>query len=90
MQSVISKPPIADRVRDARASAGLTVDALGKRANLPVHTIHGIEQGRVQRPRAKTIGRLAAALGCTIAFLEGREPISVNGSARREGHDENQ
>lgn len=82
MVNVLTKPPVADRVRDARANAGLTAADLARAAGVAVQTIHGIEQGLVRRPRAVTLGRLAAAFGCSVAFLEGREPAPTTNGAQ--------
>lgn len=50
------------RVREARRRKGLTRDALAKRAGVSRTTLHHLEGGRTSRPRADTLGRIAAVL----------------------------
>jgi DNA-binding XRE family transcriptional regulator len=53
------------RLRDARASQGLTVDALAARAGVSDATIYRIERGATT-PRTNIARRLSAALGLPL------------------------
>lgn len=57
------------RIREARRGRGLTREALAKRAGVSRTTLHHLEAGRTTRPRADTLGRIAAALELASAEL---------------------
>lgn len=59
---------IADRLKEARTSAGLTQPELAKRANVSQSTIGNIESGLRKRPRE--LLAIAAALGVAPLWLE--------------------
>ncbi|WP_212822587.1 BTAD domain-containing putative transcriptional regulator [Catellatospora sp. TT07R-123] len=63
---------LGQRVRLLRQQAGLTQPELAERAGLSIRAVRDIESGRVDRPRAATIGQLATALG--VAGSELAEP----------------
>jgi transcriptional regulator with XRE-family HTH domain len=58
---------MADRIRSARAKAGLTQEGLARRAELTSAAISRIERGVA--PRVRTLKRIAAALGVPAAEL---------------------
>lgn len=60
---------LADRLRDARADAQLTIEGLSRSSGVAIKTITDIELGRNPRPHARTIGRLAEALGLRASDL---------------------
>jgi transcriptional regulator with XRE-family HTH domain len=61
--------PIKDRLKELRAAAGLTQQALAVKAGLSVSAVIHIEAGRIPDPRISTLKRLARALGCRIDDL---------------------
>lgn len=65
---------LADNLRDFRSDAQMTVEGLSTASGVCVQTITDIESGRIRRPHARTVGRLAQALGVRAADLR-------NGSA---------
>jgi transcriptional regulator with XRE-family HTH domain len=59
------------RLAQIRGERDLTQAQLSKLSGVKLGTISGIESGRIKRPQARTLGRLARALKCTIAdFFE--------------------
>jgi transcriptional regulator with XRE-family HTH domain len=64
---------MGQRLKDLRAQAGLTQEALAARSGLPVGTIRNWEQGQ-RIPGALALYRLAQALGLPMErFVEGVE-----------------
>lgn len=75
--------PIAHRLRHARAMQGISQEALAERCGVSRSALAGIE-AREATPRLATVYRLAAALGCTVAWLqngEGEGPLLNKGAA---------
>lgn len=71
--SIIPETRTSIALQDRRAVAQMTVEALAEASGVSAPTIAAIELGRVRRPQAVTLGKLAKALGCTVAELRGRE-----------------
>ncbi len=64
-------PEIATITRDARKRMRLSQSELGKLSGVDPENIKAIERGRIQRPDADIINRLAAALDIPVtAYLE--------------------
>lgn len=61
---------LASRVRRLRHRAGLTQRELADRADLSVAGLRDIEQGRVTRPRAASLRRLANAMSLSQSELD--------------------
>lgn len=59
---------IAMKIRQARHAAGLTQEDLARRVGVGVRNVPGWESGR-SAPRAKTLQRIADALGVSVAEL---------------------
>ncbi|MFF4369608.1 helix-turn-helix transcriptional regulator [Streptomyces sp. NPDC001594] len=59
---------IGDRVRDARAAAGLTQEELAKRVGIDYKTVHRIEYA-TSDPSLTVLLLIAAALGLSLAEL---------------------
>jgi transcriptional regulator with XRE-family HTH domain len=72
---------IAARVRELRATAGLTLDALAARCGVSRSMISSIERAETS-PTAVLLERLATGLGVTLAALFEAEPASVEPVAR--------
>ncbi len=56
-----------DLLRRSRLSSGLTQEELGRRAGLSVRAISDLERGKTARPRLRSVGVLAGALGLSPA-----------------------
>ena len=69
-------------VRAARGRLDLSVRELAIKARVGRKTVGAIERGEVITPQAPTLARLAAALGTTAEFLEGRVPAVPPNSER--------
>jgi transcriptional regulator with XRE-family HTH domain len=63
-------------LKAARSRADLTLSELAERSGVAVDTISGIERG-VRVPQARTIHKLARALGVDPAALISEERIAV-------------
>jgi DNA-binding SARP family transcriptional activator/DNA-binding XRE family transcriptional regulator/Tfp pilus assembly protein PilF len=63
------KPPgtVGGLLREHRLRAGMTQPELARRAGVSVRALRDLEQGRVRRPRSRSVQRLAAALGLADA-----------------------
>lgn len=61
-------PHMKLRVEELRKKAGLTVEALAERAGMSKSYVSEIKTGRKQ-PNARTLERLARALGCSVVDL---------------------
>ena len=61
--------PLKDRLKQLRAAAGLTQQALATKAGLSMATVIHMEGGRTPDPRASTLKALARALGVTVDEL---------------------
>lgn len=55
-----------ERLRSFRGRAGLTQRELAERAGVSVRVLRDIENGRVHRPQARTVRRLADTLGLDV------------------------
>ncbi|MES2642508.1 MAG: helix-turn-helix transcriptional regulator [Myxococcota bacterium] len=58
----------ARRIRELRKRAGLSIEALAERAEMPPDTLARIERGS-RSPTLRTVGRIAAGLGV--------EPVTI-------------
>ena len=61
---------IAERIRELRLAAALTQEAVAERAEVPVESLRGIEQGRRQ-PTWPTLRRIAGAIGVSLGDFDG-------------------
>jgi DNA-binding SARP family transcriptional activator/tetratricopeptide (TPR) repeat protein len=59
----LSSAGLARLVRDGRQAAGLTQLELAAEAGVSVGVIRDLEQGRTERPRRRSVARIAVALG---------------------------
>jgi transcriptional regulator with XRE-family HTH domain len=57
---------IGENLKKLRLKAGLSQDALSKRADLAFHTISKIEAGVTPNPTIDTVKKLADALGVSL------------------------
>jgi transcriptional regulator with XRE-family HTH domain len=55
-------PTIADLIRSGRLRKGLNLSELAEQAGVSRTTLHQLERGAIQEPRAKTLARIATAL----------------------------
>src|SRR5215831_2438106 len=85
---------LAALVRDRRRAAGLTQGQLAESSGLSRAAIRDLEQGRTHRPRARSLARLAAALGldaiqagelAVLARESGRPVAGARGGALPDG-----
>ncbi len=72
-----------NRVRDLRLARGLTAAELAERSGLGYRTVRHVERNLVRRPRARTVRRLAEALGVEPSELTRRMSEVPAGSKRR-------
>jgi transcriptional regulator with XRE-family HTH domain len=63
-------------LKAARSRADLTLSELAKKSGVAVDTISGIERG-VRVPQARTLNKLARALGVDPAILISEDTIAV-------------
>ena len=71
---------LKDRLKEARAEAKLTQQALGKRLGVPQSTIAALETG--EHKTARNIAEIAAALGVEALWLSsGQGPKRGNGTS---------
>jgi transcriptional regulator with XRE-family HTH domain len=63
-------------LKAARSRADLTLSELAEKSGVAVDTISGIERG-VRVPQARTLNKLARALGVDPAILISKEKIAV-------------
>ena len=68
------------RLQRLRQRAGYSQPQLASRADVPVGTIRGWEQGR-RVPNLDVAARLAKALGVSLDELAGLTPSVINGAA---------
>jgi DNA-binding XRE family transcriptional regulator len=65
-------------LRQARESAGLTLDEVASRSGIDKAQLSRLENGRVHDPRSSTLARYARAIGKRLAWsledLESRQP----------------
>jgi transcriptional regulator with XRE-family HTH domain len=73
-----SSTPVPDRLRDARARAGLTLDAAATATGLLRSYLSSLEAGR-RRPLPREVDRLAAAYSADLSdLLPARRPVEVD------------
>jgi transcriptional regulator with XRE-family HTH domain len=81
MTQTIAEPqssPVADRLRDARERAGLTLDQAAGATGLLRSYVAALEAGR-RRPLPREVDRLAAAYGTDLSdLLPARRPVEVD------------
>jgi len=86
------RPSFADKVRELREAKGWTQDELAEAAQLNRVTVAKYETGKIE-PKAKTLGKLAAALGVDADYLldqsakmsdEERELWEIRNAARQD------
>ena len=69
---------ISERIREARKEAGLTQEAVARRAELSTNMLSRLERGTIRDPHYSTLEGIAHALGTTVAELAGeREPVPL-------------
>ncbi len=71
---------VGARIRRMRRAAGMNLDALAKEAKVHRDTISKIENGKVARPQARTVGKIARALGAEAGELSRPPAHSTQGS----------
>jgi DNA-binding SARP family transcriptional activator/tetratricopeptide (TPR) repeat protein len=78
---------LGELLRHHRFRVGLRQDELASRADVSVRALRYIEQGRVGRPHASSVRRLAGALGLTGADLDTllRAPTTTGATAPATG-----
>jgi transcriptional regulator with XRE-family HTH domain/tetratricopeptide (TPR) repeat protein len=59
----VARTGFGDRLRELRASAGLTIEALAEASGVSVRAISDTERGRSRAPQPRTVAALAAGLG---------------------------
>ena len=64
---------IGQRIKAERTRLGLDRTRLAEAAGVDANQLWKIEDGRVPNPRAATVAKIAAALGCPAAVLMGEE-----------------
>jgi len=64
---------IGQRIKAERTRQGLDRTRLAEVAGVDANQLWKIEDGRVPNPRAATVAKIAAALGCPAAVLMGEE-----------------
>lgn len=75
----------AEKLKGLRKAAGLTQEALARRAGVPLPSLRGHEQGQ-RVPSWASVCRLARALGVpTDAFAECEEVKASAASPKRKG-----
>jgi transcriptional regulator with XRE-family HTH domain len=62
---------IGQRIRDVRKAAGLTQEALARRADISLNVLNRIERGAVTDPHYSTLNKLADGLGVSVGELIG-------------------
>jgi transcriptional regulator with XRE-family HTH domain len=67
-------PEIGRRIRDIREAQLRSRADVAERAGLSVPGIAHLELGGIERPRRRTIEKLANALGVSVGVLMGEEP----------------
>lgn len=60
---------IAKNIKAFRANAGLTQEALARKADISYNTIIKLESGAIKDPRISTLLKVASALGISIDGL---------------------
>lgn len=76
----------AGRIRSLCAQQGWDIGELARRAQVSRTTLYQLDRGRIRRPHAATLGRIAAALGLSLADLlrpAGPEPANGRELDRR-------
>ncbi len=66
------------RIRAARKSAGLSQEALARRAELSLNSMGSLERGEALDPHYSTLSGIADALGVSVAeLMEEESPLAV-------------
>jgi len=63
------KSKIGENIKKLRLKAGISQDALSKKADLAFHTISKIESGLTPNPRIDTVKKIADAVGVSLDYL---------------------
>ncbi|MFD5084884.1 BTAD domain-containing putative transcriptional regulator [Kitasatospora sp. NPDC058406] len=74
--------PYGPRLRSFRSRAGLSQEDAASRAGISLRALRDIEHGRVQRPQARTLQRLAEVLGLTDRELDGLSAAAGDAAPR--------
>ena len=69
-------PPISRRLKELRATAGMSQQSLAVAAGLSVSLVSQIERGSRSDPRISTTAALAKALGVTLDELVTAGPLA--------------
>lgn len=73
-QNTIDGASIGRRIRAARFVRGMTMRALADESGVFYRTLMELENGKTQHPNARTVQRIAQALGVEVtALLVGNE-----------------
>lgn len=69
---------LAARIAALKAEKKMTTDELSSLSGTPIGTINKLLNGETKNPTGKTLGKIAAALGCTVEYLYGSEEVEVS------------
>ncbi|GAC1340797.1 MAG: hypothetical protein NVSMB18_11550 [Acetobacteraceae bacterium] len=69
------------QISERRKELGLEVDGLAREMSVPRDVLEAWEAGRERVPSASVL-KLASILGCSIAYLFGREPAGEPANQR--------
>ena len=69
---------LQERLIQLKLQRGLTTEALSARSGVPVGTINKLLNGETKNPTARTLRRLAEALGCSYQALMDETPLPAN------------
>ncbi len=75
---------LGKRIRAARKSAGLSQEALARRAELSLNSMGSLERGEALDPHISTLSGIADALGVPVSELLGESALAGKGEASRE------
>jgi len=75
-------PTIADLIRTGRLRKGLNLSELAEQAGVSRTTLHQLERGTIQEPRAKTLSRIATVLDLPAEEMRSA-PVSTDPPATR-------
>lgn len=64
---------LAEKIADLKIKKKVTTEELSSFSGVPIGTINKLLNGETQNPTAKTLGKIALALGCTVEYLYGTE-----------------
>lgn len=63
------------RIRAARKAAGLSQEALARRADVSAQSVRQLEQGGVYDPHYSTVSKIAEGLGMPVSELLGEPSL---------------